>query len=237
MNGVPVPHKPTLDESHKIVYKHKWFVTKMTPGQFVYGQRLGCDSIAFVLVDEEAQLFGVVHEFKDPIAKFITSGFGGSIDDVKYHSDLRLLVMDEVIEESGFTVDFDDVSYHGAVLCSTQSNEFVHLFSVDVDRSKQGERTTTNPVELQAEVRWLTFEQLVLLDDWRAITIAMKRRAAFAAQGAPLAGSRRRRRRHRSSKVLEDGASTSSDAPATSPRKQDAAATNTPPALPPAPDE
>ena len=60
--------------------------------------------------------FAAIHEFKDPIDEFRTTAFGGSIDNEKYHADLRSLVLDEVIEESGFSVKLEDLHYHGKVL-------------------------------------------------------------------------------------------------------------------------
>ena len=54
-------------------------------------------------------------------------------------------------------------------------NQHCHLFSVDVDRSKQGTPTTDNPVEQQATVKWFSFAELAALEDWKAITIVTKR--------------------------------------------------------------
>ena len=74
-----------------------------------------------------------------------------------------------------FKVTFDDIHYHGKVLCSTQMNQHVHLFSVDVNKADQGKPTTDNPVEQQATVKWCSFADIVALEDWKAVTIVAKR--------------------------------------------------------------
>ena len=165
--------KPVIT-SDKIVFDNPWFKVKQTPGGFTYGERKGVNSIAFILASKEPsdpQPYGVVKEWKDPIDQFVTTAFGGSIDQPKFKEDLELLVHEEVLEESGFDISKEDIWYVGKVLCSTQMNQFVHLFVVRVDKTTQGKKTTTNPTELRAEIVWLTGKQLAKLEDWKAFTI------------------------------------------------------------------
>ena len=87
--------------------------------QFLYCfLKTGVDSIAFVLFDSQSKQIAVINEYKDPIAQFVTTAFGGSIDDEKYYKDLRILVRDEVEEESGFKITNSQIHYHGKVLCN-----------------------------------------------------------------------------------------------------------------------
>jgi len=175
-NSIVVQHNPEIKESHESVHDNPWLKLKKNK-HFIYAQRKGTDSIAFVLLAtniSDTKRIGLTHEYKDPIDRFVTTAFGGSIDDEKYHHDLRTLVKEEVLEESGFKVGVEDINYYGKVLCSTQMNQFVHLFTVKVDKSKQGEKTTTNPTELKASVQWLDMQEVAELEDWKAITTLVK---------------------------------------------------------------
>lgn len=170
-------HTPNIVDEHEILFDNKWLKVKNANG-FIYSERKGVDSVAFILVAVNAadeRRIGLIHEYKDPLGKFLTTAFGGSIDDEKYHADLRTLVKDEVIEESGFDVSIDKIEYHGKVMVSTQSNQFCHLFSVEVDKLQQGERTTTNLTELKSAVSWLSMPEITKLEDWKSQTIILRR--------------------------------------------------------------
>jgi hypothetical protein len=173
-------YSPEVISEHQLLFDNPWLKVKRAGG-FVYSERKGVDSVAFVLIAINAadeRRIGLIHEYKDPIKRFVTTAFGGSIDDEKYHSDLRILVKDEVIEESGFDVTFDCISYHGKVMVSTQSNQFCHLFSVEVDKLTQGDRTTNNPTELLSAVEWITMKDVPALEDWKAQAIILRRMMA-----------------------------------------------------------
>lgn len=176
-NNIPVTHNPIIYPEHEVLFDNPWLKVKKN-GDFIYSERNGMDSVAFILlavnVNDERRI-GLVNEFKDPLNKFMTTAFGGSIDDEKYHQDLRKLVKDEVMEESGFDVELKDISYYGKVYATVQSSEFVHLFSVSVDKLKQGEKTTTNPIEQKASVVWMSLPEIVNLEDWKVMTIIGKR--------------------------------------------------------------
>lgn len=167
--------KGLLMEKNKVVWENKWMKVKQTPSGFTFAERLGKDSIAFILYDVDKNLVGLVSEYKDPIDKFVLTAFGGSIDKEEYRSKTGIinLVKDEVIEESGFTVSENDIKYVGKALVSTQMNQFCLLFIVLINKDKQGERTTTNPTERLAEIHWVKPSILfsTSLKDWKAPTI------------------------------------------------------------------
>ena len=176
-NTNDIEHLPEVKSEHELLFDNPWLKVKKAGG-FIYSERKGVDSIAFVLIAINAadeRRIGLIHEYKDPIGRFLTTAFGGSIDNEKYHKDLKVLVKDEVIEESGFDVSFDNINYHGKAMVSTQSNQFCHLFSVEVDKLKQGERTTTNATELLSKVTWLTMKDINQLEDWKAQAIILRR--------------------------------------------------------------
>ena len=154
-----------------------WLTVKDHLG-YKYSERLGIDSVAFVLFDRNTngtKRIGLIKEIKPSINRMMISAFGGSIDKEIYKQDLRLLVQEEVKEESGFDVTLDDIKYYGKVLVSSQMNQFCYLFGVSVNKEEQGEKTTTNPAELNAEVLWFELPEIPNLEDWKAITIVAKR--------------------------------------------------------------
>lgn len=172
-----ITHSPEIKPEHEVLFDNPWLKVKKN-NNFIYSERKGVDSVAFVLIAINAsdeRRIGLIHEFKDPLGRFLTSAFGGSIDDEKYHSDLRNLVKDEALEESGFDVENKSIDYHGKVMVSTQSNQFCHLFSVEVDKLLQGEKTTTNPTELAASVTWITMKDVPKLEDWKTQAIILRR--------------------------------------------------------------
>lgn len=176
-NSNSIQHSPEIKSEHELIFDNPWLKVKKAGG-FIYSERKGVDSVAFVLIAINAsdeRRIGLIHEWKDPLGRFLTSAFGGSIDDEKYHADLRTLVKDEVIEESGFDVALDAIGYHGKVMVSTQSNQFCHLFSVEVNKLLQGDKTTTNPTELMSAVSWVTMKDVKDLEDWKAQAIILRR--------------------------------------------------------------
>lgn len=172
-----IKHSPRVLQEHTVLFDSPWLKVKAAGG-YIYSERKGVDSVAFVLVAINAsdeRRIGLIHEYKDPLGDFLTTAFGGSIDDEKYHSDLRTLVKDETMEEAGFDVSLENIEYHGKALVSTQSNQFCHLFSVEVDKLKQGERTTNNRTELLSAVSWITMPEVAKLEDWKAQAIILRR--------------------------------------------------------------
>ena len=67
-----------------------------------------------------------------------------------------------------------DVYYHGKYLNSTQMNQFTHLFSVSVDKSKLQQRTTQDPGELKSTLKWIKLNKVLDLQDWKTIVIVTK---------------------------------------------------------------
>ena len=172
-----IKHSPEIQDEHEILFDNPWLKVKKAGG-FIYSERKGTDSIAFILIATNAndeRRIGLINEYKDPIGRFVTTAFGGSIDDVKYHNDLRLLVKDEVMEESGFEIKNENINYYGKVMVSTQSNQFCHLFAVEVDKLSQQERTTNNPTELLSDVKWISMKEVQHLEDWKAQAIILRR--------------------------------------------------------------
>jgi len=167
------------DNSHEIIFDNQFLKVKKS-GKFMYAERKGVDSVAFILTATNAsdeRRIGLINEFKPPIDSFLTTAFGGSVDKEEYKDNLKKLVVDEVLEEAGFTVSEENVKYYGRIFVSTQMSQFCYLFAVDVDKRKQGDPTTTDPLEMKSSVVWMTLPEALNTEDWKAITIITKRLA------------------------------------------------------------
>jgi len=141
---------------------------------YAYSERLGRDSIAFILYDANAEhKYGLIHEGKPPLGEnvYMTTAFGGSLDSDKSPLDTTIA---EVAEEAGYIVDASQITALGNVLVSTQMNQMCHLFLVDVTDVALTGRTTTDPSELLAKVVWCKKKVVRNLPDWKAVTILAK---------------------------------------------------------------
>jgi len=143
---------------------------------YQFAERLGVDSVAFVLWDENEEMFLLNREYKPPVDKFMLGAFGGSMDKNKSPEEI---VIAEVKEEAGFVVDKKDVYYVGEVLVSTQMNQMCKLYLVKVDKKNQDERDPENPVEAMAETEWVSYNSNLLsyLRDWKPLAIISKAKA------------------------------------------------------------
>lgn len=143
---------------------------------YYFAERLGVDSVAFVLErmtkegDYDSYEYGLIREYKPPIADFIVSAFGGSLD--KPLTPLET-VIEECREEAGFIVEARDITYCGKRFVSTQMNQFCHLYSIDVSLLPQGKREPQTYLEAQASVVWLKADEIDNLEflDWKAQVI------------------------------------------------------------------
>ncbi len=137
--------------------------------KYYYAERIGKDSVAFILRDRNTNKYGLVKEFKPPINDFLITAFGGSLDKNIPQIDL---VRDEVREEAGYICC--DISYIGKSFVSTQMNQFCYLYLIDVTEALKKVPEPQCELEKLSEVVWLTKEQVIRGDDWKAITILTK---------------------------------------------------------------
>lgn len=178
MEDKKIPHTELINSDETICTSPGDWIKIKKVNNFYYSERKGIDSVAFVFFAtnlEDTKRIGLLKEYKHPVNKAIVGAFGGSIDDEKYHEDLRTLIQDEAMEEAGFKVELEQISYYGKFIVSTQMNQFCHLFGISVDKTLQGEKTTTNPEELSSEVVWVEIPDITELEDWKAFLIVTKR--------------------------------------------------------------
>ena len=148
-------------------------------GNYVYSERLGTDSVAFILLDANRgeTPFGLINERKPPLDErlqkdvMLLTAFGGSIDMDKSYQEI---VQTEVKEEAGYEVPLEKIVFVGDVMVSTQSNQMCHLYFVDVTGIEEGEREPETAMEAIAEVTWTSSQEVMMGHDWKAITIIGK---------------------------------------------------------------
>lgn len=155
---------------------NKWIkIKKHEKYSYYYAERLGKDSIAFVLVDKSRPgQMGLIREFKPPIDDFLTTAFGGSIDKEK---SLRDLVEDEVKEEAGYIGA--RIIPMGSCFVSTQMNQFCHLFLVDISHATAVEKEPDSYLEHLASVVWERESDVLIGQRWKAIVLLVKKRERF----------------------------------------------------------
>jgi nicotinamide mononucleotide adenylyltransferase len=136
---------------------------------YYYAERLGRDSIAFILYNKKTNLYGITREFKPPINQFLNTAFGGSIDS---NNCLLDIAKQEVLEEAGYK-DAKMISL-GKVFVSTQMNQFCYLYVSDITDAKFHGRQPQNKTEAASSVIWLNEEEIIKTEDWKATTILTK---------------------------------------------------------------
>jgi len=149
---------------------------------YIFAERLGKDSVAFICYDPNAQLYGrdgeflINHEYTPPTGQYKDRAFGGSLDKNK---NPKSIVADEVLEEAGYLIAASRVICVGTAFVSTQMNQQVFLFFVPLASDELGKaqyvgREPENAVEAMAEPRWVTEDDIMDGDDWKAIAILTK---------------------------------------------------------------
>jgi hypothetical protein len=156
---------------------------------YFYVERKGIDSVAFILFDENRdEYFGVTNERKPPMDErfgelaFIETAFGGSNDIIDYSvysamneneivENMREIVKIEAKEEAGYTVDSKHIQFISKEFVSTQMNQWVYLFLVDVSGLSQGKTEPQNATEAMATVVWKNTKQVQKMSDWKTKTI------------------------------------------------------------------
>jgi 8-oxo-dGTP pyrophosphatase MutT (NUDIX family) len=149
-----------------------FFTVRKAKGYYIYGERAGIDSVAFILADRSTGKIGLINEPKPPLGDnaFLTTAFGGSLDK---NLPLVDIVIEEVKEEAGYTVSSDNITDLGHVLVSTQMNQRCYLFMVDVTDIPLGERDLDEN-ESGSTVVWINQEKVTVIEDWKAPVILLR---------------------------------------------------------------
>ena len=171
-----------------------FFKVKRSRGYYIFGERVGVDSIAFILFDNNKKQFGLILESKPPLdteTELIrkTTAFGGSIDMTENHT-YKDICQVEVAEETGYEVPLDKIHSIGKTLVSTQMSQMCEGFLVDttdIEKTLEAEYEK-DASEAQNEkdanefvgnkIMWMDADGLMDNNDWKSIWIFTK--AIFA---------------------------------------------------------
>ena len=158
-----------------------FMTVKKARGYYMYAERVGMDSIAFILYDSKLKEFGLIYESKPPMDERegkevkMTTAFGGSIDmqGKKYEEICQI----EVEEETGYEVPMNKIHFVGKTMVSTQMSQFCYLYLVDVTGIKKTKKTEheINVEEFKGnEIKWLNADEMLKNSDWKSIFIFTK---------------------------------------------------------------
>lgn len=147
------------------------------PGYF-YVQRLGRDSVAFLLYDSSGEHggdntynWGVLEQYHSPIKRWVKGAFTGSMD--KPDLDATAICVEEVIEEAGFKVTPDRITEVAYLPVGANTNEQVHLFVVDVTGLPQDKAEPENIFEANTNIYWYDEQYVLQSCEWKAQLILL----------------------------------------------------------------
>ena len=164
-----------------------FMTVKKARDYFLYAQRAGTDSIAFILYDGYSEKLGLISESKPPMDEFSNekvmgiSAFGGSKD-----IDIPLIEIckQEVLEEAGYNVNLENIFSVGSTMVSSQMNQTCHLYMVDVTGLTPGltetdiyneEQEQKDPDEFKRnKVVWMTEKEVMEHGEWKSLYILSK---------------------------------------------------------------
>ena len=168
-------HKLLYATSLKNKVNESYGKMRQTQKGYVYSERAGINSIAFCVFDQDT--VGVLKHPHATIEDRVSNrSFTGSLDDPR--KTLYEIVIEEVKEEAGYTVDESRVHECGFFSVGTQTNEYVHLYAVDVTELQQGELELDGfEAEEDREIVWADIESVLdnpldeFTDDWKVALI------------------------------------------------------------------
>ena len=161
-----------------------FFTIKKARGYYLYAQRVGVDSIAFILYDGDTQKYALIHESKPPLdtthyRSSLITAFGGSIDMGKETSYQEICQI-EVVEESGYIVPFSNIHSIGKTLVSTQMSQLCEGFIVDVTNLKKEQQAEWELYESSSiegeRVIWMSADEVMENGDWKSVYIMTQAR-------------------------------------------------------------
>ncbi len=158
---------PSFKGGNKYLTVKKTYDPK-TKGKFdfYFVERVGKDSVAFLLFDASTTKFGILKQYSSPLEQFTLGCFTGSME--KEGKNVFTTVVEEVIEESGYTVGTDRVQLISTEGVGTCTNELVNLCLVDVTSLERGKRKPENLFERNMTMSWLSASEVIESCEWKA---------------------------------------------------------------------
>jgi len=167
------PERPEIlwqSEGKNPLNNEPFMTIKRADGYYLYSERAGIDSVAFILIDNKKNKIGLIQEIKPPLyekgIKRLVTAFGGSMDKKDIYPEK--IVIEEVKEEAGYKVDGRDITYIGETMVSTQSNQMLKGYVVDVTNAD------FVGADEDEKIVWLDNKELIENSDWKSIFIFTK---------------------------------------------------------------
>lgn len=154
--------------------KKKWLKIKMTydPNEkgkeFYFAQRLGKDSVAFLLIDKnrEDDKYQILKQYSSPYGKFQEGVFTGSLE--KHGKSVMDHVIEEVKEEAGYDVDKEQIKLITSEEVGSSTNEIVHLYLVDITGLEQEIREPENIFEENMDRKFVNADYINNHCGWKS---------------------------------------------------------------------
>lgn len=144
-------------------------------GSYYYSQRLGKNSLAFLLYDSTIDKFACLIQHNPAVDRFLLNSFTGSLDKNKK---VREILLEEIKEESGYTIPPDEIKdrviYLSKQPVSSQTNEEVYLYLINVTNLKQGKTIPDNDWEKYSYIKWTSSNFIFKNAEWKARIIVLE---------------------------------------------------------------
>lgn len=152
---------------------------------YYYAERVGKDSVAFLLYDTERDQYQCLSQLHGPLNRYVSGAFTGSFD--KQGLSPTQILIEEIAEEAGYAVTNDAarILALGVVPVSSQTNEEVHLFLVDITGLPQNLREPENVFEKNVFRFWLDADQVLATCEWKAQSVVLRHTRLMRAQPLP----------------------------------------------------
>lgn len=179
-NHIPIVQ---YESTGKSINGQPFMTVKQARNYYEYASRAGIDSIFFILHDGNSDKpFGLINESKPPLDErlgtraMLTTAFGGSMD---AEATPQQITITEVLEEAGYVVTDEQTHFVGSTFVSSQMDQIAHGFIVDVTGIDKTHITESEQPEASEEfarnsIVWMTDDQLIANNDWKAIFIFCK---------------------------------------------------------------
>lgn len=144
---------------------------------YYYSERVGKDSVAFLLYDRTRQQYMCLSQLHGPLARYVAGAFTGSMD--KAGLSPQQILIEEIAEEAGFDVppDVQRIYHLGLEPVSSQTNEEVNLYVVDITGLEQQPMAPENIFEKNTFRFWLDADKAIDALEWKGKLIVLKHRA------------------------------------------------------------
>lgn len=136
--------------------------------RYYFSRRAGRDSVAFVLYDaaRTERPYQLLAQWHGPLKRFNLGAFTGSLD--KPGLSPRAHLLEEILEEAGYTVTADRATLLGYEPVSSQTDESIYLYLVDVTGLTPHRREPENIFEANTRRYWCSYATALKRGEWKS---------------------------------------------------------------------